>query len=67
MLIAIHLVTDEDRQERKRVAMMMYEQFKNRSGPANPGSKVLPKVSDTIKLFLFKISNVASFRVNPLA
>lgn len=26
------------------MAMMMYEQFKNRSGPANPGSKQLPKV-----------------------
>ncbi|KAG4072206.1 hypothetical protein HA402_007616 [Bradysia odoriphaga] len=37
------VLSDEDRHERKRQAAMLYQQFKNRSGPSLPGSKEIPK------------------------
>lgn len=36
--------TDEDRQEKRRHVAILYQQYKNRSGPAHPGSKEIPKV-----------------------
>ena len=35
---------DEERFEKKRVCAILYQQYKNRSGPPNPGSKKIPKV-----------------------
>ncbi|XP_058450932.1 replication factor C subunit 1 [Malaya genurostris] len=37
------VISDEERHERKRMSAMLYQKFKNRSGPANPGSKEIPK------------------------
>lgn len=37
------VLTDEERFERKRMSAMLYQKFKNRGGPANPGSKEIPK------------------------
>lgn len=47
------VLSDEDRQERKRQAAMLYQQFKNRSGPALPGSKEVPKVKMRIFCDMF--------------
>lgn len=45
MPFCIGILSDEERHERKRQAAMLYQQFKNRSGPSNPGSKEVPKVN----------------------
>lgn len=37
------ILTDEERYERKRMSAALYQKFKNRQGPANPGSKEIPK------------------------
>ncbi|XP_058058148.1 replication factor C subunit 1 [Anopheles bellator] len=37
------VLTDEERYERKRVSAILYQKFKNRQGPANPGSKEIPE------------------------
>ncbi|XP_065091606.1 replication factor C subunit 1 [Ochlerotatus camptorhynchus] len=37
------ILTDEERHERKRMSAMLYQKFKNRQGPTNPGSKEIPK------------------------
>ncbi|KAJ6628243.1 Replication factor C subunit 1 [Pseudolycoriella hygida] len=37
------VLSDEDRQERKRHAAILYQQFKNRSGPLHHGSKEVPE------------------------
>ncbi|KAM8704543.1 hypothetical protein ACLKA7_009056 [Drosophila subpalustris] len=37
------VLTDEDRHERKRMAAVLYQQYKNRSSCLNPGSKEIPK------------------------
>ncbi|XP_053693430.1 replication factor C subunit 1 [Sabethes cyaneus] len=37
------VLTDEERFERKRASAMLYQKFKNRGGPAAPGSKEIPK------------------------
>ncbi|XP_034486771.1 replication factor C subunit 1 [Drosophila innubila] len=39
------VLTDEDRQDRKRMAAVLYQQYKNRSSCLNPGSKEIPKGS----------------------
>ncbi|KAL7729025.1 hypothetical protein ACLKA6_019858 [Drosophila palustris] len=39
------VLTDEDRHERKRIAAVLYQQYKNRSSCLNPGSKEIPKGS----------------------
>uniref|UniRef100_A0A182PRP7 Replication factor C subunit 1 n=1 Tax=Anopheles epiroticus TaxID=199890 RepID=A0A182PRP7_9DIPT len=36
------VLTDEERHERKRMSAILYQKFKNRQGPANPGSKEIP-------------------------
>ncbi|XP_052902347.1 replication factor C subunit 1 [Anopheles moucheti] len=37
------ILTDEERHERKRLSAILYQKFKNRQGPANPGSKEIPE------------------------
>uniref|UniRef100_A0A182SAB2 BRCT domain-containing protein n=1 Tax=Anopheles maculatus TaxID=74869 RepID=A0A182SAB2_9DIPT len=37
------ILTDEERHERKRMSAILYQKFKNRQGPANPGSKEIPE------------------------
>ncbi|XP_050084985.1 replication factor C subunit 1 [Anopheles aquasalis] len=37
------VLTDEERYERKRMSAILYQKFKNRQGPANPGSKPIPE------------------------
>uniref|UniRef100_A0AAG5CZT0 Replication factor C subunit 1 n=1 Tax=Anopheles atroparvus TaxID=41427 RepID=A0AAG5CZT0_ANOAO len=37
------VLTDEERHERKRMSAILYQKFKNRQGPANPGSKEIPE------------------------
>ncbi|XP_053680616.1 replication factor C subunit 1 [Anopheles nili] len=37
------VLTDEERYERKRMSAILYQKFKNRQGPANPGSKEIPE------------------------
>ncbi|XP_058825424.1 replication factor C subunit 1 [Topomyia yanbarensis] len=37
------VLSDEERHERKRMSAMLYQKFKNRAGPSNPGSKEIPK------------------------
>ncbi|XP_052869207.1 replication factor C subunit 1 [Anopheles cruzii] len=37
------VLTDEERYERKRMSAILYQKFKNRGGPANPGSKEIPE------------------------
>ncbi|XP_062561674.1 replication factor C subunit 1 [Armigeres subalbatus] len=37
------VLTDEERYERKRMSAALYQKFKNRQGPANLGSKEIPK------------------------
>ncbi|XP_055642071.1 replication factor C subunit 1 [Toxorhynchites rutilus septentrionalis] len=39
----VSLLTDEERYERKRASAILYQKFKNRTGPENPGSKEIPK------------------------
>lgn len=34
---------DEERQEKRRAAAILYSQFQKRKGPSNPGSKEIPK------------------------
>uniref|UniRef100_A0A1Q3EZW3 Replication factor C subunit 1 n=1 Tax=Culex tarsalis TaxID=7177 RepID=A0A1Q3EZW3_CULTA len=41
------VLTDEERYERKRMAAALYKKFQSRQGPANPGSKEIPKGSPT--------------------
>lgn len=41
------LLTDEERYERKRMSAALYKKFQSRSGPANPGSKEIPKGTPT--------------------
>uniref|UniRef100_A0A2M4AG53 Replication factor C subunit 1 n=1 Tax=Anopheles triannulatus TaxID=58253 RepID=A0A2M4AG53_9DIPT len=37
------VLTDEERYERKRMSAILYQKFKNRQGPSNPGSKPIPE------------------------
>uniref|UniRef100_A0A182NQL7 Replication factor C subunit 1 n=1 Tax=Anopheles dirus TaxID=7168 RepID=A0A182NQL7_9DIPT len=37
------MLTDEERHERKRMSAILYQKFKNRQGPVNPGSKEIPE------------------------
>uniref|UniRef100_A0A182QRJ2 Replication factor C subunit 1 n=1 Tax=Anopheles farauti TaxID=69004 RepID=A0A182QRJ2_9DIPT len=37
------VLTDEERHERKRMSAILYQKFKNRQGPSNPGSKEIPE------------------------
>ncbi|EDS26030.1 replication factor C large subunit [Culex quinquefasciatus] len=41
------VLTDEERYERKRMAAALYKKFQSRQGPANPGSKEIPKGTPT--------------------
>lgn len=34
---------DQEKHERRRASAVLYKQFQNRAGPANPGSKEIPK------------------------
>lgn len=53
------VITDEERHERKRMAAVLYQKFKNRSACLNPGSKEIPKGSpDCLKGLTFLVTGV---------
>ncbi|XP_034114880.2 replication factor C subunit 1 [Drosophila albomicans] len=53
------VLTDEDRHERKRMAAVLYQQYKNRSSCLNPGSKEIPKGSpDCLKGLTFLVTGI---------
>lgn len=53
------VLSDEERHERKRMAAVLYQKYKNRSSCLNPGSKEIPKGSpDCLKGLTFLVTGI---------
>ncbi|EDV94849.1 replication factor C subunit 1 [Drosophila grimshawi] len=53
------VLSDEERHERKRMAAVLYQKYKNRSSCLNPGSKEIPKgAPDCLKGLTFLVTGI---------